>query len=182
MCHVYACHLHISQKCIKSPGTGVRIVVICHGYAANQTWECSQLLIHLHGFLDFLNIYFYFVCMSLLPTCMNMYHIHALCLQRQEENVESPGSRITVGSELSSVGTGNKTWVSVRSASTSNYWAITPVPQVVSYTSVLLLQISQKLLLRYLSNSWNTYQCGKSWSKQFIILQFSIRAGLFLFS
>jgi hypothetical protein len=35
-------------------------------------------------------IYFYLMCMNVLPPCMYVHHMHAWCPQRPEEGIECP--------------------------------------------------------------------------------------------
>ena len=39
-----------------------------------------------------------FMCMNILPTCMDVYHVRGWCSQRSEED---PGTGVTDGCELS---------------------------------------------------------------------------------
>lgn len=40
------------------------------------------------------------MCTNILPVCTSVNHVHAWCLQRQEDSVESCGTEVTVGYEL----------------------------------------------------------------------------------
>lgn len=42
-------------------------------------------------------IYFFYICMCVLPTRISLYHVHVCCLWRPEE-VRSSGTRLTGGS------------------------------------------------------------------------------------
>lgn len=52
------------------------------------------------GFLSLQSIY-YFVCESVLITCMSMYHRCAWCLWRSEDSVRVPGTAVMNGCEKS---------------------------------------------------------------------------------
>ena len=42
-------------------------------------------------------IYFYLMCMGIPSACMSVYHMHACCLWREEEDIRSPGPRVIGG-------------------------------------------------------------------------------------
>lgn len=48
----------------------------------------------------------YFMRMGIFPACMSVHHMHARSLQRSEEGIESPGTRVIVSCH---VGAGKKT-------------------------------------------------------------------------
>lgn len=46
----------------------------------------------IHGYL-----YFYFICVGILPVCISVHHMHALCPWRSEDGIESSGTGLTDG-------------------------------------------------------------------------------------
>lgn len=56
----------------------------------------------------FTQICFYFTCVICLQ-CVSVYHIHAWCLERSEENLGSPGTELHTDDCESPVSTGNWT-------------------------------------------------------------------------
>jgi hypothetical protein len=42
-------------------------------------------------------IFLYFVCLSFLPTCVSVYHMHSWCPWKPEGGFRSPGTRVING-------------------------------------------------------------------------------------
>lgn len=73
------------------------------------TWQWTAAAVS-HTWFWFLLIcfYYYFMCLGVLPACMSVKHMHALCLWRPEDSAGSPETGVIDGSE---VGAGNSTQV-----------------------------------------------------------------------
>lgn len=47
------------------------------------------------SFVRLKELFYYFICMGVLPAYISVYHMKALCLQRPEEGVRPPGLGVT---------------------------------------------------------------------------------------
>lgn len=77
---------------------------------------------------SFLKIYFYLLCMSVLPEYTYVFHMHAWCSWRPEEDTEVPGPGITAVSHHTGARTEPR--ISVSRASAHNHRGIFQEPSV----------------------------------------------------
>lgn len=106
---------------------------------------------------SFLNMYFYFMCISILLACMSIHHVCPWCLWKPEETSESMNGNcgqlwITVwmlGTEPRS---------SIRAASTFSCWAIAPAPILFGFG---FLWLALFFKIRYLSLVSGAHQYSK---------------------
>lgn len=63
------------------PNAAFKIKVI------NKNGELNTIILYTYQIIFFNVLEFYFVCMSVFPSCISVYHMHACCLWRQEEGL-----------------------------------------------------------------------------------------------
>lgn len=86
--------------------------------------------------------------MGVVPACVYMHHLHAWCLWRSEEGVQSSESRVI--EDCDHVGTGNQTLVLIKAPNDFNHCANSPVlPGFLSAGWVG--RLSEQLALPFLS-------------------------------
>lgn len=105
-----------------------KYIICCLGMGSRSEQKDKRLVPHMYTSYTYSLqvILFIYLCMSILPACMYVYHVCARCLRRSEVGIRTPGTGVMGSCELPCGSSG-------RAASAHNHQPLFLPPGVISY-------------------------------------------------